>query len=139
MNCNLRMNDSIERIFRESMAWHSVEFFVMLEQNLVGILAEYGWQIIFLTHPHVIHVLDPLLHLLLMLLNHYPNNHWFHYKRSVFFFIFWGLRIKRSLTQISNRNRRMIDCVLVYWVNVLKDVDVFLNQAMEYKYDEENV
>jgi hypothetical protein len=115
MNCNLRMNDSIERIFRESMAWHSVEFFVMLEQNLVGILAEYGWQIIFLTHPHVIHVLDPLLHLLLMLLNHYPNNHWFHYKRSVFFFYF--LRIenqKKSYSDIQSKSPddRLCSCLL---------------------------
>jgi hypothetical protein len=135
MNCSLRMYDSIERIFREPLVWRSVEFFVMLERNLVVILAEYGWQIIFLIHPDVIHVLDPLPHLSLMLLNHYLNNHRFHYKRKVFD----GWESQRSLTQISIWNHRVRECALVYWVNALKVVDVFGNQAIEYKYDEENV
>jgi len=42
MNYNLRTYDSIERIFREPMVWHLVEFFVVLEQNLLVILVEYG-------------------------------------------------------------------------------------------------
>lgn len=33
----------------------------------------------------------------------------------------------------------MLNYVLVYWVNVLAYVDVFLNQVVECKYDEENV
>jgi hypothetical protein len=82
MNYNHQMYNSIEYISQVLVVIHLLEFFSMIEQNLLVIVDEYDLEIIVLILQGAIHVQDPLLHLLPKQLNHYLNNHWFHLKKD---------------------------------------------------------